>query len=767
MSFCIPKKFAEKLKQSAMAGEVDIKKLYTLTSEQRKAFFTKHTNKDLGQFLNTEFEKAMISKQQKALVSWAESVFKPKEKKGQVYKSVLDKIKELDNLGVLSPAKDEAFLSDLVAAKLGATITEEETRVISKKAKVIQESFDKVDNNWGNPEFEKHQVDYFSAKKDMDDYLSGLVPQNRMKVLTSTIGRGTMLFSVKSPFLNIESNSVMAITEALTRRFAEKELKGTNTDLALQYVKMVNKIYQKTGYDISRMIGEESISGGDKTLGEMRTHSQGKGAVRKVGRFYEDVVFKQLMGAPDVAFASVHFADTANLMSSKMAKLKGLKGEAAKARAREIMTDAMSMNPKTLEGETVRMQSIADATQSTYTNDTIYSKFALALREAVNKASGDMRLGDLFDPFVKTPANVIGAGIDYAGGGFLHALWKIGKAVKAEGKEGLKDPAMLKAAARDAVRAGIGMTAAGLIGAMIEPDNFMGAYDPNRYAIDTLKNANYNAVKIGGKWISLDYFGALGVPLAAVLYAKKYGNGGIDKTTKYVQGVGTQFSRFPGLSLVADLYDSVKSQNPENKKLTYKEIGVDTANGAIDFMRARLIPSLINDTAKIMDNKERDTSGGAIKKLQASIPVWRESLPVKKNLLGEEVPTESGIAILLFGARVKTANEKPVVKEIGRLFDAGAKPNIVDFVKTSRKDVAQLQEKVGKDEFVNATNFYQQTMRNSFDKILSDKKYQAMSDEDKKKQFDHAVDLAIADTLTKYKVVKKSESRKEITYIIK
>ena len=131
MAFCIPKNLIEKLKASALKGEVDIQKLYDMNSAERRDFFTKHTDAKLGKLINTEFEKAMISKQQNAILSWAKSVFKPEAKNQAVYKNVLDKINSLDELGVLNPATEKAFLEDLVSDKLGVNVTPEQVKVIS------------------------------------------------------------------------------------------------------------------------------------------------------------------------------------------------------------------------------------------------------------------------------------------------------------------------------------------------------------------------------------------------------------------------------------------------------------------------------------------------------------------------------------------------------------------------------------------------------------------------------------------------------------
>jgi hypothetical protein len=102
MLFCIPKQFIDVLTTSALKSEVDLEKLYLMDSKARREFFTQYTNKETGKFLNTKFEQAMVSKQQGAMLDWAKSTFTPTEKKKPQYKTVLDKINQLSDLGYLN-----------------------------------------------------------------------------------------------------------------------------------------------------------------------------------------------------------------------------------------------------------------------------------------------------------------------------------------------------------------------------------------------------------------------------------------------------------------------------------------------------------------------------------------------------------------------------------------------------------------------------------------------------------------------------------------
>lgn len=718
MIFCIPRNLVQKLKESALKGEVNIAELYKMTSEERRNFFSKFTDENVGKLLNTEFEKAMVSKQKTALTDWAKSVFSPKEKAKPVYKNILDKINSLNEEGILTPETEDAFLEDLVSDKLGVSVTPEEIKIISEKAKVVQEAQEKLGNDLGNPNKEQENMDFFEAKKDIDDYLQSVNPANNLKILTGTVGRAAMLASFKSPILNIGSNIELGFTEALSRRIASGQFKGTDNKLATDYVKFVNKIYQKTGYDLSRMtsLKDTGVSGG-RVLGET-VHSQGEGAIRKVGRFAEDIVFKQLMGAPDVAFSSAHFADSVNLNSLKMAK-----GDAIKAK--EYMNDAMKIQPETPEGELLRAQAVMDAQKATWTDKTWASDVSEGVRKILNNVTGDVRIGDVTIPFVKTPANFIATGIDYGGGGTIKALYKTAKAIK-DGEFNTKE--YWGSITRDLVRSGLGLTGALIITANLDDDDFVGAYDPARAQIEQLRGSNYNAVRIGDKWISTDWFGPLAIPISAIMYARKYGSTPGEKTFQYGKGVVSSIEQLPGVSDVLD-YAKTKSYQ---KNQTLEEMSSELGGYLLEQVFARIVPSFIPDTAKVIDDKERDTGGTTIGTLKSKIPFVRETLPEKKNIFGETLMTEPGWSIYVFGSRVKTDKENAIIKEISDLSTKLDKSlTFTNWDTSSSLTLQAFKEKVGEEKFEKAKVEYGQKLKSKLEKAVKSKIYQGYSDEDK------------------------------------
>lgn len=740
-TFCIPKSTALQMKEAVKNGEVSIKDLYDApNSEARRVVFEKFASKELAKEINTAFEKAMVSKQKTALKDWAEKVFTPSQKKEASYKGILERIDELDSLGVLNDANSKSFLSDLVADRLGISVTPQEIKMITENANKLETEFAKPTED-GIP-----SVDYWVARKEMDNYLNSLNPSHQLKVATSIGGRGAMLLSVKSPLTNIISNTVNGAVQGFERRLASLTAAGLNNDFALEYVKKVNNIYQKSGFDISRM---ESIASNQVRLGEDVVSSQGKGAVRAIGRWYEDIVFKQLMGAPDVASASISFADSANLASTKLAK-----GD--KAKALEIFKDATRLEPKTIDGEIVRSQAIADAKYATYTNKGGYSDLAMAIRTALNNASGDIRFGDQLMPFVKTPANVVQAGVDAAGVGAFKGFYKLPEAIK-EMKVGNGEP--MQEVVRLFVRSGLGMTLAVVLAHMFNPDDFIGEYDnltSKEKSLVAQKGATYNSIKIGDKYVSLDYFGPLASSFVGFMYARKYGENLPEQIFQYGRGVVTQAAKVPGLREFSDLVSNVQDAATKGK---LGDIAAGLTNEAVAYIRARVIPAIVNDVAKGTDSKERQTDKGQLSKFKSSIPGLRQTLPSKVNqLTGEEIEGQGFIQTILFGSRVKNASNSKLITEVSRLNDVGESPTMSSIEKSSKR-FKQLKEQIGDDKFNEAIKFYGTEYGKKANARIEATSYKNKTDEEKKKLLNKIRNDVMDATLAKYhyKKPKKQE----------
>ena len=744
MSFCIPKHIVVKLLAGARSGDIEIKKLYTMTSIERRQLFQKYVDVATAKEINAGFEKSMSSTQRNAIAGWVKDTFVGREEKKQT--DIFDKIASLKETGLLDPQTEDNFLMDLVGEKLGITVTAKEAQEISQRADKLKAEYDKGLDKFGIP-----QTSYFIEKKKMDDYLKSLNPTSSLKVLTSVAGRGAMLFSLKSPITNIIGNTEQAIEQSFERRIMSKKYRGV-VDKAIikEYMKKSAEIYKAGHFDASRA---DSYSDGSKTLGEMITHSQGKGLARRIGRFYEDVVFDKLMGNPDVIFARHVFVDSANLFATKIAESEGLTGQALKDRANQLFLDAASPSATTPEGLLVREQAKAEALFSTYQNDSSMSDLSLGIRNLLNKASGDLMLGDQIMPFVKTPANVISMSLDAGGFGFIKGTSGLLKGAIREFRSG--NPKPLRDVGRNYLRSGMGMLFAAILAFLIDPDDFVGLWptNPSEQELLKAKGGNSNMIRVGGKWISLDYFGFLGSPLVGFMYAKKYGKNLPEAMYNYVAGVAAQTLQIPGLEESKNLISSIQSLVPGEYETMGSKMKKNLV-GLVDQIRARIVPGFVADLAKAFDDSEREADpDSVIEKIMASIPGLRNQLPKRTDVFGEVIKGEPWYSVILFGARVKTGRESKVVDEMVRLDNAGQLPTLSRPEKTSPR-VKSLKDQLGDVKFAEAMTYFRKNYYDDVSRKINSGSYKRLNDEDKKKELNKIKDDNLEKMLKRYKYKK-------------
>lgn len=647
----------------------------------------------------------------------------------------------LDVITKMLPEERQALksvLEDIVSDNLGVKVSSEEVAKISTQAKKIEKVQNKLGDNLGDViNNYDDNLAFLKEKKVMDDLLKSFNPASKARVFSGTIGRASMLASIKSPILNIGSNTVNGVLEGLVRRLSRLEVLGTDNKLALNYVKRVNQIYQQTGYDISRALSDDLGDIGSRVLGDKVSAVGVKGAIGKTGRVAEDIVFKQLMGAPDVAFSSAHFADSVNLGARSLAK-----GD--KKLAREMMVDAMTLEPKTDAGKLLKAQGVLDAQFATYTNKSNISKASEGIRRVLNDIAPNVRIGDWVMPFVKTPANVISTSLDYAGKGAVKSLIKTIQMIRNKDftREGIRQ------ASGDMVKSGLGFAGAMAIAMNLNEDDFVGAYDPARKQIEALRNSNSNSIRIGDKWISLDWFGPLGAPLAGILYARKYGgDSGTGKALMYTKGISKQITRIPGVQEFNDLYDSLSTKD---KSVNLEGVGQDIQKTAFDQVYGRLIPSFIGDIAKATDKYER-VANTTVDKVKSRLPGLRQTLPIKQNVFGEQIKTESPASIILFGARVKTDQETQMIKDINSLVEkTGKNLSITDLDTSTSKQLGEAKVKLGTEKYNKVKTEYGQEMKNELESLMKSNKYKISNETEKINSINSLDQKVIKKTLARY-----------------
>lgn len=635
--------------------------------------------------------------------------------------------------------KDNAMnvIHNFLEDAFGITVSQEEADTLINKAEQLKKVFENTLDESGNP-----SVESFRILSEMNRTVESMSPSHIMTVMSSIYGRSAMLASIKSPVLNILSNAENFATEGTIRRFTIGADTSVGRKAIEDYMRYAWEVYKSSGFIVS---GMQDIKDEIVTLGETRPTTQGKGRLRKIAQTSENIVFKYLMGAPDSVAKDMNFVDTADLLATKIAKEEG--AQDISKRATEIFKDAILINPLTEQGKQVREQAIEQAHTATFTNNSMISEFSLKARQWLNMIGGNkFKLGDVVMPFVKTPANVQMMGLEY-GFGSLYTLYKVNEIIKNPRSE------VSKRAIKSAYRNGLGLLLATLIASMFEPDDYIPEFDNATQKDRDLakaKNAPFNSIKIGNKWVSLDYFGILGIPLVGIMNARK-GRNLIEGITGYVKSGIAQGMKIPGIKEGLAIWDSLSRTAAYST--TPKKAFEMVSNALLDQVRARTIPAIVNDVAKVMDKYERDTSGSVLDKVQASIPFLRERLPERYTISGKPLETE-GLSVLLFGGRVKTAEEGQLVSEIDKLAKKQEQPSISDVTKYGDLRLLSPEKKIKvRKEFFRE---YSKEAR----KVINSSGYRAKSAEDRKKALNKVRKSVVAELKEKYAKDIKREKRR-------
>ena len=630
------------------------------------------------------------------------------------------------------------YLYRAVNEGLGLSLSSQQVNEIINKTSAIQKSIENTKDRNGNP-----SALFFKNMAEMENYANSIAPSPALSVLTSTIGRGNMLMSVKSIALNIESNILNFISESVIKRISYGAIdKLVDTNVIKEYLEYSKGVFNSSGYQVSTM---DELDATQRILSEKQITSQGDGVIRALGRFYEQTIFKYGLGYPDLVFKDLAFVDSVNLLASKEAN-----GDSKKATA--IFKDAILLQPKTPIGQAIREKAQIDALVATYQNKSALSEAALTVRNALNKWSGKLKLGDALNPFVKTPANVLALGIDYTFGAY--ALKDIQTIVSDFQRGQITDTS--KNALRKIGRNAIGVLIAFALSSLIDDDDYIPDYallSQGERNLVKAQNGVFNAVKIGDKWVSLDYFGPFAMPLAAVLNAKKE-KALQDKVFNYLTGAGIQGLKIPVFGNLAETFQTAgRLANQDATKGTEELI-----NSLIDFTSSRLTPAILSDVAKITDDYERDTGKSALNRAMTRIPVIREQLPAKVNYAtGRAVETENALSVLLAGARVKEATKGAVIREFDKLANAQTDKKVTLSGVTKGNS---LLSKLPESEKPKVEAKFAKMYSSEVSKLIKTNYYNNLDNENKVKAINKIRDKAVESLKKEYGLGKKGVKRK-------
>lgn len=172
MNFCLPKQSVNAFLDAIKDGSLDPERLMGMSSEERRAAFAPLVGEEHAREVNRLFEsKMLLVDQKRGLVNWAKQVG------GLTDRQRLDFIAKIEKLDkVLQPEDERAFLADLAAHKIGATVTADEAKAISQGAKLVTDlkasDWNEATQTWTS---EASRLKYGTAYAEYQDYVGTLL----------------------------------------------------------------------------------------------------------------------------------------------------------------------------------------------------------------------------------------------------------------------------------------------------------------------------------------------------------------------------------------------------------------------------------------------------------------------------------------------------------------------------------------------------------------------------------------------------------------
>jgi hypothetical protein len=295
-------------------------------------------------------------------------------------------------------------------------------------------------------------------------------------------------------------------------------------------------------------------------------------------------------------------------------------------------------------------------------SDAIYNQAVLDAKKAVlgedsNVASKVSALaaalpgGKVLVPFVKVPTNFLKQTLDYTPVGVAT------QAVKQIGSHTFDQRALSEAI-------GKGITGTGVIylgATLANSGQLSGDFptDAKEQARWKAEHITPNSVKLGNKWVSLNYLGPIGLLFNAGKNLHEAQVAGNNQVLAAAAGLGKGLLGQSFIQGFSGFSDAIKDPQRNMASFVNSEI-------------ASVIPAWSNDIGNMTDSWQRKANS-PLEAAQARIPGKRNELAVKKDSFGNPLPQASGgLNAAINPLKPSDAKTTPLLTELDRLKTTGS-----------------------------------------------------------------------------------------------
>jgi len=423
------------------------------------------------------------------------------------------------------------------------------------------------------------------------------------------------------------------------------------------------------------------------------------------------------MSAGDLPFRYSAFENAIRTEAKRQGMNQGYKGQA--------LQDYINSRVATPDPD-LQAYGIKKGNESVYDADTFLSRTMSSLDKQINKI--DNKRGrqiargakTLIAPFVKVPSKVLSTAVDYSPVGAVQAVVK---------KVGGSKNYSVGQFETDLAKSGLGSTAfVGLGYALSSAGLLTGGYPEEQKERDRWKAEGIepNSVKIGDKYVSLNYLGPAAILMGMGAGVQKRQEKGQDPFTISVGAVGDTFNAFFEQSYVQGLNNAINAVKDSQR------YGESFANS----LARGLVPNILRQTAVATDDKQRQVDN-PLEAITSGIPGLSKTLDAKVDVYGREIENKQTLPLGQMWDALKISNSREtndVIDEVSRLHS----------VDPSNKDLQVTPPQAQSSVSVNGVNVKLTDNQKSqlqkdigaaalegMQQVINSSQYQSLSDEEK------------------------------------
>ena len=320
-------------------------------------------------------------------------------------------------------------------------------------------------------------------------------------------------------------------------------------------------------------------------------------------------------------------------------------------------------------------------------------------------------------PFTKVPANFILRTIDYSPLGLVKG-----------GAVAIKQIYQHKFDQRALAQAiGEGLTGTGVIAigtALASQGLLSGDYpknDQKEQARWKAEGITPNSVKLGDKWISLNYLGPIGLLFGMGKNISDARNNNASLIEQFSQAVGGFTSGLLQQSFLQGLSSFVSAANDPGR---YWPNYLKNQIGSV-------VPAWINDLANISDNMQRQANT-TIEQVMARVPGLRQALPVKVDVFGRQLkqPSGTGLETALNPLKPSLETKTSLTNELDRLKNINKEYNVWP-TPIDQKDFFGKGTNITKQQMQQIQSELGPQLEQRWNQIIQSPEYQRANDQQK------------------------------------